>query len=246
MRGSVSVTRVRACLRNTCSQMLCAMIQFNRALILRPFLLAVFLLFCGLIVPVNVSADSSTTYTFRVYLGEKPIGTQEFRVLSEGGATRVDIDARFDVKVLFLTVYSYRHSNHEEWEDGCLRKIKSTTQDGGEEFFVNGYYKEGNFYVENRSGALQVTDCVRTYPYWNPSLLRGNELLNSQTGEVDKVQITEQGEETILVRGVSTRTSRRRILSKDFTIDLWYTERGKWVALESEARDGNLLRYMIQ
>ena len=71
-------------------------------------------------------------------------------------------------------------------------------------------------------------------------------LLNSQTGEVQTADVRIIGEETIDVRGVPTLTTHRRIITDKFTIDLWHTLSGKWVALQSTTAKGNVLRYALR
>jgi hypothetical protein len=67
-------------------------------------------------------------WSFEVFLEEKPIGRQVFRLSEEAGEKRVSIRAELDVKILFFTAYSYRHTNEELWRDGCLRRIDSTIE----------------------------------------------------------------------------------------------------------------------
>ena len=207
--------------------------------------LAMLLALPGVLLPCGLEAASSESYEFKVLLDEKEIGRQEFLVSRSEGETRVEIDARFDVKFLFFNAYRYRHSNVEIWREGCLRSIESATEDGGEDFFVRGEYEEGVLTVRNREGAASLKGCVRTYAYWEPALISGERLLNSQTGNMDKVEILRLGEQIIPVRDVPMRAERRRIVSEEFSIDLWYADGEKWVALESTASNGGRLRYVL-
>ncbi len=76
--------------------------------------------------------------------------------------------------------------------------------------------------------------------------MTGDRLLNSQTGELDAAEIRTVGGETISVRGAPTRTTHRRIVTGQFTIDLWYDLNGEWVALQSTTQKGHTLFYMLQ
>ena len=86
---------------------------------------------------------ASQTYDFKVFLGKDEIGRQRFDVSSEGDRTQVRVDAQFTVKFLYITVYTYRHTNVETWEGTCLREIRAETDDNGEAFFVNGIVRNG-------------------------------------------------------------------------------------------------------
>jgi len=189
---------------------------------------------------------SSQTYDFKVFLGNDEIGRQRFDVSTEGDQTEVRVDAQFTVKFLYITVYTYRHTNVETWEGTCLREIHAETDDNGESFFVNGTVRNGKLQVQTQAGNWIGEGCIKTFAYWNPAWITGERLLNSQTGEHQPASILAVGEETIPVQGVPTRTTHRRIVTDKFTIDLWYTLNGRWVALHSTTKKGDILRYVLQ
>jgi hypothetical protein len=189
---------------------------------------------------------TSRIYDFKVFLGKDEIGHQRFDVSSEGEQTQVRVDAHFTVKFLYITVYTYRHTNIETWEGTCLREIRAQTDDNGESFFVNGIFRNGQLQVQTQAGNWVGEGCLKTFAYWNPEWITGERLLNSQTGEHQPASILVVGEETIPVQGVPTRTTHRRIVTDKFTIDLWYTLNGRWVALHSTTKKGDILRYVLQ
>ena len=126
---------------------------------------------------------SSQTYDFKVFLGKDEIGRQRFDVSTEGERTQVRVDAQFTVKFLYITVYTYRHTNVETWEGACLREIRAETDDNGESFFVNGIFRNGQLQVQTQAGNWIGEGCLKTFAYWNPEWMTGKRLLNSQTGE---------------------------------------------------------------
>ncbi len=191
-------------------------------------------------------AGTQKIYDFKVLLDDEEIGTQRFMVSAEGDRTRVQVDASFDVKFWLFTAYSYRHSNVEVWEGQCLHEMRAQTNDNGDEFFVRGRYQDGRLRLETHEGRRTVEGCVKTYAYWNPDWFRDSRLLNSQTGELQRVEISTVGKETITVRGTPVHTEHHRIKSEKFTIDLWYTENREWVALQSTTSDGGKLFYQLQ
>jgi len=186
------------------------------------------------------------TYDFKVFLGNDEIGRQRFDVSSDGERTQVRVDAQFTVKFLYITVYTYRHTNVETWEGSCLREIRAKTDDNGDAFFVNGTFGNGQLLVQTQAGDWSAEGCIKTFAYWNSEWIAGERMLNSQTGELQAVSIRSVGEETIPVKGVPTRTRHRRIVAAKFTVDLWYSMDGRWVALESTTKKGDTLRYRLQ
>ncbi len=194
------------------------------------------------------SAQSSTlkAYNFRVFLDDDEIGFQSFVVSADETRTQIDVEARFDVTYLFITFYSYRHTNAEVWKGECLQEIHAQTNDNGEKFFVQGTRKDGHLQLQTHHGEEIIEGCVKTFAYWNPTWFQSNRLLNSQTGELQPVEIRTVGEETIAVRGAPTPTKHPRIISDKFTIDLWYTKNNEWVGLQSTTKEGKKLRYELK
>ena len=188
----------------------------------------------------------SHTYDFKVFLDKDEIGRQRFDVSTEGVRTQVRVQAQFAVKFLYITVYTYRHTNVELWEQACLREIRAETDDNGESFFVTGIVRNEQMHVQTQAGSWIGEGCIKTFAYWNPEWIKGERLLNSQTGEHQPAFMLVVGEETISVQGVPTRTTHRRIVTDKFTIDLWYTLNGRWVALHSTTKNGDTLRYTLQ
>ena len=188
---------------------------------------------------------ASQTYDFKVFLGKNEIGRQRFDISSEGDRTQVRVDAQFTVKFLYITVYTYRHTNVETWEGTCLREIRAETDDNGDSFFVHGIFRNGQLQVQTQAGNWISEGCIKTFAYWNPEWIKGERLLNSQTGEHQPVSILAVGEETIPVQGVPTRAIHRRIVTDKFAVDLWYTLNGRWVALQSTTKKGDTLRYTL-
>jgi hypothetical protein len=200
------------------------------------------LLFCLLSVD---AAAADRQWVFDVYLEDDPIGQQTFRISEEQGEKRVLIEASLDVKVLFFTVYSYRHRNEERWRDGCLTQISSTTDDNGDDFRLNGRVRGDAFVVETAEDTDQLSGCVRSFAYWNPDHLRASKLLNSQTGEYEPVTFRLVGEDTVTVIGSPRQAKRYALESETFRIDLWYSPDDEWLGLESKSKGGRTLRYVL-
>ena len=195
---------------------------------------------------IQAPANTTKTYDFKVFLDDDEIGTQIFKVSSNGTKTQIDIEASFDVTYLYIPFYKYRHTNSEIWEGNCLKEIRAKTDDNGEPFFVNGNSRNGQFQVKTKNGETSVKGCVKTFAYWNPAWFQSDRLLNSQTGELQPVKVTKVGEATISVRGTPTKAEHRRIVNEEFIVDLWYTKKGEWVSLQSTTKTGKILRYILK
>ena len=187
----------------------------------------------------------STAWNFRVYLDDSEIGYHNFSLTDEGGVRRLTTEAEFEVRFLFITAYRYEHVNQETWQGDCLQDIRSETDANGRKFEVSGMQGPGGFELEVADGRNEVPGCVKTFAYWNPDILDEPELLNSQTGEIVPVQVEAVALDTLTVRGKETPAQRYRLLAKNMELDIWYSEEGRWLALESTVKGGRKLRYEL-
>lgn len=207
-------------------------------------------LLLAVLMTVHASAVAAErTWHFKVYLDEKPIGSQTFRVTDAKGERDVYITAHLKVKVLFVTVFDYEHTNHEQWRGECLSHIASETEINGKRFSVRTGETNNSLRVSN--GATQevkvetLPDCAMTFAYWDPAMLQQSRLLNSQTGEYTPVDAQFVAKETIDVQGAAVLSNHYRVRASKLNIDLWYTPQGEWLQLESDVRGGRKLRYQL-
>lgn len=192
---------------------------------------------------VSVSMNS---WRFKVFYGNQEIGEHVFMLEKYGDKQKVTIDANFNIDILFINVYSYKHKNTEIWQNSCLSSIKSLTDDNGEEYITNGTFDNDIFKIDSKQGANEVEGCISTFAYWDKSFLDNESLLNSQTGEVVDVDISHVADEKILVQDKLVNAKRYELKSDEFTIDLWYSDKDEWLALNSTTKDGTTLRYQLK
>jgi len=196
-----------------------------------------------------LTAMANNTWNFRVFLDDKEIGTHRFDLLDRGGGERQLVSqARMTVKILFVTAYTYDHHDVEHWNGDCLNKLTSKTDDNGDKHQVEVQRKGAATVVQTLSGSQTLGDCVLTFAYWNPAMLKQTRLLNSQDGEHVEVKITDAGADSIVVRGQQTQARRYELRSKNqkLSIDLWYSPGDEWLALESRTEGGQKLIYKLK
>ena len=221
-----------ACLRPTCR------------VIRRTLSPLALLIGCLLALPAAHAVEDD--YRFKVYLDRKEIGWQHFSVASQGDSTRASIEARFEVKLWFISAYHYTHTVQETWKGSCLTSVEASTDDNGDQQFVRASaLPDGGLAIRSATGAEHEPRCVSTFAYWNLDRLRAPRLLNLQTGKMQAAQLQPMGEDTLAVRGQPQHTQRYRLTSEKLVIDLWYTPDGRWVALQSPTEHGRL-RYELQ
>ena len=214
---------------------------------LRPAAVLGFYILCaGAVVAAAAPESPGGNWHFTVLLDGKRIGEHDFAVARHGDETDVVTEAHFRVKAAFISVYQYDHWDHEVWHNGCLARLSSHTRDNGKSFAVQGDLKGDAFEVHGSRGAATLPACISTFAYWNQRFLTEQRLLNSQTGEFQPVTLTRDPSQSVKVRGQIIPAQRYSLRGPKLDIELWYSESGDWIALESKLASGRTLRYEIQ
>ncbi len=175
--------------------------------------------------------------TFAVSLDDKPIGEHRFGFAAAAGDERqVTSDASFDVRLLGIVVYRYRHHAVEHWRGDCLASIEARTDENGKTTEVHE--------VADADGPL--TGCIMSFAYWNMGMLKQTQLLNAQTGKLEPVAIVSKGNGEVEAHGSRIAAARWRISGPVHPIDVWYAADGQWVGLDSTVAGGRHLSYRLK
>ncbi|MFB0971312.1 MAG: DUF6134 family protein, partial [Pseudomonadales bacterium] len=101
----------------------------------------------------SVSADTEKQWQFKVYLDDKHIGEHSYVVSDDADTQTIRSQANFDVKILFVTAFSYQHENTEIWQNGCLSEIDASTVVNGKSSSVEGRRDKGTFSMQTNESA---------------------------------------------------------------------------------------------
>jgi hypothetical protein len=209
-------------------------------------LFAIFLLIGTATTGTAASSDGTQrSWQFSVLLDGSPIGFHRFELESRESELEVRSEASFDVRFLFINAFRYRHSNRELWEGECLRVIESSTRQNGEEYAVSGERLAEGLKVEANGKSDRLDGCVMTFAYWNPRFLEQTRLLHPQTGEYMPVDVQPLGREELTVRGESVIASAYQVKARDVDITVYYSDDDEWLGLESVAKGGRIIRYVL-
>jgi hypothetical protein len=194
------------------------------------------------------AASTKDELTFEVSLDDKPIGMHRFRI-SDGGPMRVvESDASFDVRILRVPVYRYRHRNTETWQNGCLKRIDAETDANGTPYAVDLRKTAAGYTIVTPSEtSTHEVDCLMSFAYWDRRFLQEKRLLNTQTGELIAVEVQSLGESKREIANRTLSVEGFRLLAKPQNIDIkvfYHSADGRWVALESVLENGRRLRYV--
>jgi hypothetical protein len=170
------------------------------------------------------------TWNFSVYMDAKPIGYHRFVLRDEPDGQQMTSSARFDVRILGLTVYRYQLDATERWKGDCMLSLVSSSDANGQRVQVD----------------TEPAGCQMSFAYWNPRILNQAQLINAQTGKAEAVSVAPMGDEQVPVRGRTVPARRYRISGPKHPIDIWYSPQGEWLALESVVGGGRHLRYRLE
>ena len=194
--------------------------------------------------PLAQANSSVDAFEFDVFLDRKPIGYHSFELTRDGDRTLLSAEAKFDIKFLFVTAFTYFHQNREVWSGDCLVEIEATTDSNGKLSNIAGQQAGESFELSDGKSRETLDGCVRSFAYWNPSILEASRLLNAQTGEYEPVESVLDGEETLKIAGRKVQAKRYRLTSRRGDILLWYAaDGGQWLALDAPARGERRIRY---
>jgi hypothetical protein len=192
-------------------------------------------------------ADESTSRTlmFDVFLDGKKIGYHRFEIDGTRNDAAVRSEASFDVKFLFVTAFSYRHTATESWSNGCLDEIEARTDSNGKMLNVSGERTGDGFIIDAGEREAELPTCVMSFAYWDPGFLEQPRLLNPQTGEYLDVEVEDLGSDLLRIDGREIAARSVRLTARTMDIRLWYSEDSEWLALESVAKGGRIIRYEL-
>jgi len=196
-------------------------------------------------VPAQESTNGVASWDFDVYLNEKKVGKHLFTISEAGGVKNVQSEANFKVKVFFIPAYRYEHSAEERWTGNCLVDFDASTNANGKRIQVSGEQTGTGFVVESGASPIELPECVMTFAYWHPDFLDQRRLLNPQTGEYVDVRVENIGDEMLEVRGKSVAATRYKLTANEVDLTLWYSPNYEWLALESVAKGGHIIRYEL-
>lgn len=188
-------------------------------------------------------------WDFDVYLDESKIGEHTFRLSDTNELTS---QANFNVKILFMNVYNYKHTAVEHWQEGCLKRLDSNTLENKVTTKIKGRLVDSGFEVDNGKDKQILPACPMTFAYWTQKMLEQPKLLNPQNGEWLDVKVVKVGREMLEVSGKEVEALRYKLNAslagkEKLNIELWYrAEDNNWVALKSLTPEGYTINYKLR
>ena len=193
----------------------------------------------------SAAPEAEKSWEFSVLLGGSPIGYHHFELLPRESGLEVRSEAQFDVRFLFFNAFQYRHTNRELWDGECLRLIESSTRQNGKRFAVFGQRDANGLFLEANGREDRLDGCVMSFAYWNPGFLNESRLLDPQSGEYLSVDVEQLGQQQLEIRGERVVATAYQLKARNINMTLWYSQDDEWLGLESVAKGGRIIRYVL-
>ncbi len=191
----------------------------------------------------TLPSDSANRRFSVFYKGEK-IGAHTVSTRGNG-EVRVTTHIKMAVKVLFLTVFSFKHHSEEYWRDGMLVSLKSDTTEHGEKISVVGSAVADGFRVVSKDGPfIAAANALTSNSLWTPAILEQQVLIDAQHGGIIGVSARKLADENLMIAGKQVHTTRHQFISPYLAGSVWYDDLGRWVRGEFE-RDGSKVEYRL-
>ncbi len=190
---------------------------------------------------------TESSWTFNVFLDDSRIGYHEYRLIERpDGLRRIEAEARFDVKFLFINAFRYRHEIQETWSGNCLTEVQARTDSNGKKTEVEGSLTDAGFLLEAGEDERRLGNCIMTFAYWNPEFLKAERLLNPQTGDFLDVDVQVVDTDSVVLGGKDFPAQCYQVTASQIEVRVCYSaEDQRWLALESPTKGGRTLRYEL-
>jgi hypothetical protein len=183
---------------------------------------------------------------FSVLRNGADVGFHEVSFERSGG--NLTVRTIFDVRVrlLGISVYSYRYEANDVWRDGCLVSMRSNTNDNGTRLSVEAVRDGDQLHISGPKGVGTAPASIFPTHHWHPGVIGSSQVLNTITGTVDRVVMVEHGPQPVAIGSAGMAAARKFAYTGDLTNEVWYDDAGRWVKMRFTAKDGSQIEYRCE
>ena len=156
------------------------------------------------------------------------IGRQVLTFGCNGDQLVVDTTVRVAVRMLFFTIYRHEAHYRGVWQGDRLVRFEGRTDDNGRILEVSARAAGERVIIDGPKGQSEAPLAVVPNHPWNQAVIDRTVLFDTVDGRALQVDVTEAGEEPILVDGRRIM-ARKYLVSGDLELELWYDRSGAWV-----------------
>lgn len=182
------------------------------------------------------SVAATAVREFQVLRGGRDIGRHRIALSRDGDALEVAIDIELVVRVLGVAAYRYEMTNRETWVRGELVRGESRVNDDGKRKQVVSVRENGVLTVDAPDHSGPAPEPLATTTYFTDSFLSRPVWMSTDSGDMLSVSAERRGRFDLDTRAGSVPCTRWHVTDgRNYTVDLYYDERGEWLSVGFDA-----------
>jgi hypothetical protein len=207
------------------------------------FLVAYFLFLIGAV----AARATEAPLVYSILRNGVELGLHEVQFHRDGENLNVTMHGQAVYRIGSLVFYKFETKRSETWTDDKLVAFQVWTNDDGKISDVVGVREGDEFRVTGPNGDAMVPGDAVPESFWNVAAVKANRIIDNKTGRTIPVTVTVGSVETIEACGGEMKATRYRVdkVPKD-PHDLWYDENGRWVRMETTARDMSKVEFVLR
>jgi hypothetical protein len=170
------------------------------------------------------------------------IGEHRMTFSGDADSPTISTEVEIAIKIGSVTVYNYRHTAREVWEDGRFESLETVTDATAGDRKVSARRTADGVLI--RTGRREVLAPAGTAPltHWNPRVLTGR-LFNPQEGNLARITASPKGLRPVTLADGRSLEVQVWSLRGEAEIDNWYDRNGVWTGLNGRLVDGSRIEY---
>ena len=218
-------------------------LRFSFAPLALGFLIAYFLFLIGAI----AARATEAPLIYSILRNGVELGLHEVQFQRDGDRLTVTMHGHAVYRIGTLVFYKFETRRSETWTEDTLVAFQVWTNDDGKMSDIVGVREGDEFRVTGPSGVAMVPGDAVPESFWNVAAVKAHRIIDNKTGLTIPVTVTAGSVETIDACGGEIKATRYRVdkVPKD-PHDLWYDENGRWVRMETTARDMSKIEFVLR
>ena len=193
--------------------------------------------------------------TYDIWRKNKIIGTHEILFSENDDILIVETNIDIEVKIFFVTVYTFFHQAKEIWRNRQFIKIEGYSDFEDErEYFIKGEVKDGFLFASGMDGDLKLDNNLIPSNFWNIDVMYQNKIFDTQKGIVRKLDVKEAGKEVITINNTNfnctkfilnaTKHPKDKKIFPEYT--LWYSKNKELMKFKFRSTKDNKIIEIIR
>lgn len=181
---------------------------------------------------------------YKIFRDGKDVGRHEMTISRDGALLKIASNTDIAVKAAIFTLYSFKQSAAEAWQEGRLMEFTATTDDDGDKHRVEAQPRD-NALALTVDGTTRLVDAsLAPASLGNPRLVELSHLFDTADGTALSVKAHLVAEEALTVKGARLK-ARRFAFTGDMKRDIWYDPKGTPVQVGFDGKDGSRIKFVL-